>query len=241
MLTLWQGAPTGVNTGFFAYALTGGLAQIVGTSALLASFTTGKFAVGTAFSKTETAQAAVFGLIVLGDAVDLWVASGIGVSLLGVFMLSGPTHGGEMFRPNRAMLMGLISGAGFAVSAVCFRGASLALDSGTVVERAGLAVATTVTLQTLVMGGFLYFREPGQLQSVVKSWRAAVWIGAIGAVASAGWFTAMALTNAALVRAVGQVELLFAALTSVLFFGEHLGAREMLGIVLLVAGLLLIL
>ncbi|MGR8948496.1 MAG: EamA family transporter [Gammaproteobacteria bacterium] len=240
MLVLWHGSPSGFNEVFFGYALTGGLAQIVGTSALLASFTAGKFAVGTAFSKTETAQAALFGLLVLGDTIDGWVASGIGVSLFGVFMLSGRFRSGELFRPSRVMLMGLISGAGFAISAVCFRGASLALDVGNVVERASLTVVTTVTLQTIIMGVFLYLREPGQLQGVVRSWRAAVWIGLIGAIASAGWFTAMALTNAALVRAVGQVELLFAALTSVLFFGEHLGVREVSGIVFLVVGILLL-
>ena len=167
----------------------------------------------------------MFGLLVLGDAIDVWVVSGIGVSLVGVFMLSGHYRSGELFRPNRVMLMGLISGAGFAVSAVCFRGASLGLDSGSVVERASLTVVTTVTLQTLIMGCYLRLREPGQLKSVAASWRAAVWIGAIGAVASAGWFTAMTLHNAAVVRAVGQVELLFAALTSVLFFGEHLRTR----------------
>lgn len=237
MLVLWQGTPTGLNLAFFGYALTGGIAQIIGTSALLASFSAGKFAVGTAFSKTETAQAAVFGLFVLGDAIDVWVAGGIVVSLFGVFMLSGQYRDDELFRPSRVMLAGLLSGAGFAISAVCFRGASLALDFGTFAERASLAVVTAVSLQTLIMGAYLHLAEPGQLQRVVRSWRAAVWIGAIGAVASAGWFTAMAMHNAAVVRAVGQVELLFAALTSVLFFGEHLGVREILGIVLLLAGI----
>jgi len=241
MLVLWQGAPTGFNAAFFGYALTGGVAQIIGTSALLASFAAGKFAVGTAYSKTETAQAAVFGLIVLGDSIDAWVASGIGVSFLGVFMLSGHYRGADLLRPSRVMLAGLLSGAGFAVSAVCFRGASLALDAGTVFERASLTLVATVTLQTLIMGTFLLLREPGELQRVARSWRAAIWIGAIGAVASAGWFTAMTLKNAAVVRSVGQVELLFATLTSVWFFGEHLGAREMLGIVFLVAGILLLL
>ena len=156
-------------------------------------------------------------------------------------MLSGPLRGGELLRPNRAMLMGLVSGAGFAVSAVCFRGASLALDYGSAMERASLAVAVTVTVQTLVMGAFLRLRAPGQLQRVMGSWRAALWIGLIGAVASAGWFTAMAITNAAIVRAVGQIELIFAALTSVWLFGEHLGRRELSGIVLLVAGIWLLL
>jgi drug/metabolite transporter (DMT)-like permease len=239
-LILWRGELQGFNTAFFIYASTGALAQIVGTSALLASFTTGNFAVGTSFSKTEAAQAAIFGLVVLGDAVDLWVMGGIVVSLLGVVMLSGQLRFRDLVRPNRAMLMGLLSGAAFAVAAVSFRGASLALDEGSFVERASLTVVAAVSIQTVVMGFYLSVREPGELLRVVRHWRVAIWVGAIGMVASAGWFTAMTLKNAAVVRAVGQVELLFTIATSVWFFKERLRRREMVGISLVVVGILLL-
>lgn len=239
-LVLWQGDFNGLNVSFFAYALSGGVAQIIGTSALLASFSAGNFAVGTAFSKTEAAQAAMFGLVVLDDVVGPWVVGGILVSLVGVVCLSGSFELRDLLRPNKTMVMGLLCGAGFGVAAVCFRGASLALDAGNFFERAGLTVVAAVTMQTVIMGAYLLVREPGELARVARTWRVALWVGAIGMIASAGWFTAMTLKNAAVVRAVGQVELLFTIATSVWFFKERLRTRQIIGISLVVVGILLL-
>lgn len=239
-LYLWGGWPTGFNAEFFIYVSTGAIAQIVATSCLLASFTTGNFAVGTAYSKTEAAQAAVVGLILLGDTVDAWVLSGIAVSLVGVILLSGNLRLSDLLRPERALWLGLAAGAGFAVSAVGFRGASLALDAGGYLERAGLTVMISVSLQTFIMGFYLVAREPLQLARVLQAWRVAVWVGMIGMVASAGWFTAMTLKNAAVVRAVGQIELLFTIMTSVWLLGERVKSREIAGMILVVGGIWLL-
>ncbi|MEC8808684.1 MAG: EamA family transporter, partial [Pseudomonadota bacterium] len=84
------------------------------------------------------------------------------------------------------------------------------------------------------------WREPQQIQRVMTSWRVAVWVGLIGMTSSVCWFTAMALTNAALVRAMGQIELLFTLITSVWFLGERVRRREVLGMLLLVIGILLL-
>ena len=238
---LWDGEPSGFNMAFWAYVLVGGMAQILATAALLASFTSGNFAVGTAFSKTEAAQAAVFGLVVLGDAVSISLVIGILVSLVGVVLLAGQLNFKQLFRFNRTAWLGLAAGAGFALSAVGFRGASLALDGGDYLQRAGLTVMASVTLQTVVMLIYLRLREPGEITRVCGVWRSAVWVGAIGAIASAGWFTAMTLQSAAVVRAVGQIELLFTALTSVFFFRERLQTRDIAGMLLVVLGIWLLL
>ena len=239
-LWLWQGSFDGFNQGFFFYVSLGAIAQIVATSCLLASFTTGNFAVGTAYSKSEAAQAALVGLILLGDTVDAWVLSGIGVSLVGVVLLSGNLRMRDLLKPNRALWLGLAAGAGFAISAVGFRGASLALDTGTYLQRAGLTVMVSVTLQTLLMGTYLGMREPGEISKVIRAWRMAIWVGLIGMIASAGWFTAMTLKNAAVVRAVGQVELLFTVVTSIWLLGERIKTREVVGILLVVVGIWLL-
>jgi len=237
---LWEGTPAGFNPAFFGWVLLGAVAQIVATACLLASFTTGNFAVGTAYSKTEAAQAALFGLVVLGDGLSVWLLSGIAVSLVGVVLLSGNVRVGDLLRPNRAMWLGLAAGTGFALSAVGFRGASLALHSGDFLDRASLTVMVSVTLQTLIMGAYLMLREPGQIRKALANWRVAVWVGAIGMVASTGWFSAMTLTSAAVVRAVGQVELLFTVITSVWLLKERLHLREIAGMVLLIAGIVLL-
>ena len=139
------------------------------------------------------------------------------------------------------MLLGLAAGAGFGLSAIGFRGASSSLAEGSYLERAALTVMVSVTLQTLIMGTYLRIMEPGQISRAFGQWRIALWVGLIGATASAGWFTAMTLKNAAVVRAVGQIELVFTVLTSVWILGERLKLREGVGIVLVVIGIWLLL
>ena len=73
---------------FVGYCLAGGVGQILATACLVASFTYRNFAVGTAFSKTEVVQAAIFGLVVLGDLISWQIGIGIGLSLVGVLLLS---------------------------------------------------------------------------------------------------------------------------------------------------------
>ena len=248
-LWLWHGQPSGFNAEFWFYITLGAIAQILATSALVAAVSTGNFAVGTAFSKTEAAQAAIVGLVLLGEGVGPLVVLGIIVSLLGVLLLAGEVDWRAVLRPGalradrrlqRGLWLGLLAGTGFGLSAVGFRGASLALDGGDYLQRAGLAVLVSVSLQTLLMGTYLMLREPGEFSRVLAQWRAAIWVGMIGMVASVGWFTAMTLNNAAVVRAVGQIELLFTMFTSVFFFKERLHLREVIGICLVVLGILLL-
>ena len=93
-------------------------------------------------------------------------------------------------------------------------------------------------MQSVVM---IYLRsEPGQMTLVLKHWRPAVVVGLVAMLASACWFTAMAMHNAAMVRALGQVELLFTLATSIWLLGERITRREVLGIGLLVLGILML-
>jgi len=237
---LWIGDAPQLTQAFWLYVTTGAVAQMVATACLLQSFTTGNFAVGTAYSKTEAAQAAIFGLIILGDAVNAWIVAGIAVSLVGVVLLSGNVSLRQLIKPNKAVWFGTAAATGFAISAIGFRGASLALENGTYLQRAATTVVGAVTLQTIIMGTYLLLREPGQMRKVVSHWRVAVWVGAIGMVASTGWFTAMTLKSAAVVRAVGQVELLFTVVTSIWLLKERLHVREGVGIALVIIGILLL-
>ena len=58
---------------------------------------------------------------------------------------------------------------------------------------------------------------------------------------SAGWFTAMTLENAAYVRAVGQIELVFTFIASYFFFRERSNTLELAGILLIVTGIIILL
>ena len=244
LLVLWLGQtdlPV-LTPSFWWYVCAGGITQIVATSALVAAVSHGQFAVGTAMSKTEAMQAAAIGLILLGEQLSLQALLGIAVSLVGVFLLTGGVSPRQIFQRGPALWLGLLAGSSFAMCSVCFRAASLALgtDEDDAWQRAALTLAATLTLQAVVMGVYLIVREPQQLQRVLSSWRVAVWVGLIGMTSSICWFTAMALVNAALVRAMGQIELLFTLITSIWFLGERVRRREVLGMLLLVLGIVLL-
>lgn len=237
----WQPGLPATSPGFWGYCLLASLAQIVATALLLQTFTLRSFAVGTALSKTEAVQTAVIGLVVLGDHLTPLASLGIAISLVGVLLLNGAGNLGHLLRDRRALALGLLSGTAFAVAAVGFRGAALALPEGTTLLRAAFTLAVAVVVQSTAMGVWLRIREPGQLTRVARAWRVGVWVGLCGAAASVGWFTAMTLQTSALVRALGQVELLFSLATSGWVLRERIRRREIAGILALLLGIYLLL
>ena len=106
--------------------------------------------------------------------------------------------------------------------------------------RALFALAVTNSLQTLMQGGWLAWREPEQLRRAFTTWRSSAWVGTLSACGSACWFTAFALAPVALVRSLGQVEMVFTLGFSRLYLRETLRRADVLGLLLVVAGVLLI-
>ena len=238
---IWVDSFPTVSQAFLIYVAVGGIAQIVGTSCLISSVVEGNFSVGTTLSKTEAAQAALFGLVVLADGITLSIALGILVSLIGVMFLSSNAASEFLSQISRRTLrFGLVSGTGFAIAAVCFRGASLSLDDGTFYERALVTLLCAVILQSVIMGVYLALRESGQWNKVFLNWKISSLIGGIGMLASLCWFSAMTLNSAAIVRAVGQVELLFTLATTVFWFKEQIRLTQVFGILLIVSGIWLL-
>ncbi len=224
---------------FWIYALSGGLAQILATWCVVALFAQRNFAVGITFKKTEVIQTALVGLLVLGDRISLPGFIAIVIGLLGVLILSDNRIAGQGARLfNKAAGLGLASGALFAISAVGYRGATLEIASDDPFLRACISLAIVTTAQALGMAGWLAWREKGEITRVIAARRTAVWMGLTGMAGSLCWFTAFTLQNAAYVFAVGQIEVIFSLMASVLFFREKIAGREALGIALLSASIL---
>ena len=239
------------NAAFVIYGLVGGVTQIGATFCLVWLFSFRDFAVGTTYSKTETVQAALFGLVILGDGVDLAGAVAIFVSLIGVMLLSTAKSELDWRRlwlgwTEKTALIGIFSGTLFGISAVTFRAASLSLgdpDAGGgpgFLMQAGFTLAFVILAQTVGMALWMAWREPGQLGAVLRSWRWASLAGLAGAVSSIGWFTAMTLQNVAYVRALGQIELVFTFAAGLFIFKERSTRLEIAGILLVVTGILIL-
>lgn len=234
------------NGWFLVYCLIGGVAQIIATFLLVALFAYRNFAVGTTYSKTETVQAALFGVIVLGDHPSMGAVAAILVSLAGVIAISMAKSHLTLANFGRSLterptLMGLGTGAGFGISAVCYRAASLSLHADGFLIAASYTLVTVLIIQTVLMTAWLMWREPQELRKTATAWKVSCLVGLVGALASVCWFTAMTIENAAYVRALGQIELVFTFASSYFLFKEKTGRLELLGIGLVIGGLLLLL
>ena len=234
------------NPRFALFAMVGGVTQIAATALLVYLFSLRNFAVGTTYSKTETVQAAVFGLVILGEPVSLAAAIAIGISLVGVMLISVAKSRLTLRNlflgwTGRAAFIGVLSGTFFGLSAVAYRAASLSLGGEGFLMQAAFTLACVVVFQTAAMAVWIRLREPGELSRVIGRWRVASLVGVSGMLGSAAWFTAMTLENAAYVRAVGQIELVFTFIASYFFFRERSTALELVGIVLIVAGIVILL
>jgi len=230
---------------FYAYAFVGGVAQIIGTVLLVALFAHRNFVVGTTYSKTETVQTALFGIFVFGETITLGAGIGIAVSLVGVIAISmARTEASPSALltslTERAALMGIGSGAAYGVAAVCYRAGSLSLGMEGFLVPAAITLAVVLTIQTLLMTGWLLWKDRTSLVATLKNWPASLAIGVAGALGSIGWFTAMTLQNAAYVRALGQIELVFTFAVSWFWFREQANAKEIAGVLLIIGGLIVL-
>lgn len=234
------------NPVFLFYCVLGGIAQIVGTVLLVALFAYRNFAVGTTYSKTETLQTALFGMVFLGDHPSAGAVAAILVSLAGVVAISiAKSHltlaSFARSLGERPTLMGLGSGACYGIAAVAYRGASLSLGRPDFLMPAAYTLLVVLIIQTAAMTLWLAWREPDQLLGTLRSWKVSSAVGVAGALASMGWFTAMTIENAAYVRALGQVELVFTFASSHFLFREKTERLELFGIALVIGGIVLLL
>jgi drug/metabolite transporter (DMT)-like permease len=228
---------------FVLWCVVGGLAQIFATMMLVYLFSLRNFAVGTAYSKTEPVQAAIFGFILLGEKLGAGSVLAIIVGVFGVMLISMaklPLSWRNLVvaLTSRTALIGIASGAVFGISAVAYRKAALSLDGPGPVMQAAMTLACVTTFQTVFMLVWMYWKDKREIVEVVRTWRSSSLVGIAGVLGSAGWFTAMTLQQVAYVRALGQIELVFTFIASYFLFHERVNRMEVAGCLLIVCGIL---
>ena len=241
---MWTGAalpavsPTFV-AGFLPWVTVGSVGQILGTALLLLAMDRTNFAVASAYSKTEVLQVAIFAVVLLGEAVTLNSAIAIVIATAGVVLMSAKDAKSASGRTwlSQAAIYGIGSGALFAITAVGYRGATVALAEPNPAIAGAYTLVWAQSIQTLLLGGYLYVTQRDKLAAVLGAWRLSVLAGFMGAAASAGWFTAFAMRNAADVRALGLIEVFFSYALARRMFGERTSVLEGTGMALLTLGL----
>ena len=248
LVTLWvTGLPLPRwNWMFLMWCLLGGIGQILGTNLLIMAFGYRNFAVGTAYAKTEAAQSSIVALILLGEMLRPLAWAGIALGLVGVQVLS---LAGRGLKPREllaatvqpAALCGLGTGFIFAVITVFIKLANQSLEGDSLILRAVFALVVTNCMQTVLQGTYLALREPAELRKAFTSWRSSMWVGTLSGLGSACWYSAFAMAPLAMVRSLGQIEVVFTLLFSRFYLHETLKRSEIMGLVLVVFSVVLIL
>ena len=255
LLVMWlvTGGPLPpVQPGFIGWVLVGAGSQIAATALMLAAMKLRSFVVATAYTKTEALQVALFALIVLHERLSALGLLAIVVATAGVLLMSwprlpavprGPDTGGAAeagATVGKAALLGLAAGAMFALSAVGFKGAIVSLRADSFLIGATFTLVCGLLFQSVVLALWQLVRTPQVLVATLRSWRASLGAGFLGALASQMWFLAFAIAPTAQVRTLGMVEILFAHALSRGLFSQKSSPRELAGIALVVIGTVLL-
>jgi drug/metabolite transporter (DMT)-like permease len=224
---------------YWPWLLDGAFAQILATALMLAAMGQRSFVVAYAYIKTEPVQVALFGLIFLGDRLSLPVSVAILIATAGV-MVMAVRPGVRLLEDIRPVLVGILSGSMFALSAIGYRGAILSLHDPNFVLAATFTVTLGLVLQAALLSLYLVLRDKAVLRAIMQAWKPSLFAGFMGAFASEFWFLAFAITTAANVRTLGLIEVLFAQLVSVFIFAQKTTTREALGITLVVVGVIIL-
>src|SRR5512135_2558875 len=105
---------------FWPWVLTGAFTQIAATATMLSVMGQRSFVLSYAFIKTEPVHVALFGLVFLGDKVTVLTAAAILIATAGVIVIS-LKPGAAQASTGRSTIVGLCSGALFALSAISYR------------------------------------------------------------------------------------------------------------------------
>lgn len=224
---------------FWPWVIAGALTQIAATATMLSVMGERSFVVAYTYIKTEPVQVALFGLIFLGDRLTPLSTLAILIGTAGVIVMSLKPGAGQV-STARSTYIGILSGSLFALSAIGYRGAILALDLPHFVMAATFTLAVGLVIQAVLLSVWLALRDPGVLRAIAKAWKPSLFAGFMGAFASQFWFLGFAITSAANVRTLALVEVLFAQGVTRFIFKQPTTRREGAGIVLVVIGVALL-
>lgn len=234
------------NTEFFQYCLLAAICQLTGTFLLILLFKLRNFAIGSTYVRSEAIIAAFIGAIFFEDILSFsgWIA--VGISVVGVILISLTSLDFKkeqirslVFNPSAGI--GLLCGLAFGIGSFFIRDASLSLEGLNFLLTSALTLLSVLLFQTAGLGILVVIKTPSDIKKMVTLWRQCSFVGVTSALGSIGWFTALTIQRVTYVKALAQIEFIFALLVSYFIFGEKSPKIEILGMVLVVAGILILL
>lgn len=218
------------NTDFWRYVLIASGMQIVATSLMVVLFKQKNFAVGAGLAKSEALVAGVLGTLFFGSQLTLLGWVGILIGTLSIFVLSGLLQKGQF--KLKTVLIGLACGTSFALTSLYVREAAHTLDVAFPYSAAWVLLWVLV-IQTLALSTYIIMQHPQVVKQLKDNSRLTIATSLTSCIGSIGWFSAMALQHVAYVKTLGQVEVLFTILISILWLKQPVKKNDVIGLVLI--------
>ena len=198
---------------FIAVILCASLLQIAATSLMVILFKQKNFAIGAGLAKSEALVAGVVGMLFFGSYLTPLGWAGIVIGGIAVFVLSSGNrlHGISV----KTMVIGLACGTCFALTSLLVREASHMLNVQHTVAAAWVLL-WVLCVQAITLSGYIAVTKPYVFRQLTNAKKQVLAISTVSCLGSICWFTAMALQHVALVKTLGQLEVLLTLVLSAL-------------------------
>ncbi len=224
---------------FLFYGTVCAIAQILATYLMLRVFQSGSFALGTLLAKTEAVLAALIGIPLLHYSLNGMAWSGIILGVLGALVMSIKLQNLRHAHKDMSLIAGLGSGLCFAVTSVTASMASHSLD-GSIITSAGVTLWYVLALQSILLCAIQIYKTRDFLAPVNRSVGLSIKVGVLSSLGSIGWFTGFALVNPALVKTLGQAEIIGTLYFSKRRFNERVTPQQWAGGAMIVVSVVLV-
>lgn len=223
---------------YWLYVIIAGMSQIAATALMVRLFKQKNYAIGVGLAKSEAILAAMIAVAVLHEKLTVLGWFGVMLGGIAVFLLSNGKQ--KQAISLQTLTIGIGSGLCFAITSLLVREASLELTNLPYLHRAAWVLLSIIGFQYLSMLLFLIVFSRKTLLAMWQKIRLTFKVSVCSFLASLGWFTAMSMQSVAIVKTLGQIEILFSLLISVYFFKEKLAKTEHIGLFLVVIAAILV-
>lgn len=223
---------------FWFYIVIAGVSQIFATALMVMLFQQKNYAIGVGLAKSEAILAAIVGVIFLQEHLTTWGWVGVLIGAVAVFLLSKGRQHTEL--SMKTLMIGLGSGLCFAITSLLVREASLELSMLPFLHRAAWVLCCLISFQCIIMLLYLGIFSRETLYRMWQRLGLVFKVSVCSFLASVGWFSAMSMQTVAIVKTLGQVEILFSLLISAFFFKEKLAKTDHLGLWLVIVAAIMV-
>ncbi|CDT13433.1 Conserved hypothetical protein [Vibrio coralliirubri] len=233
LYTLYQWQPVSApdfSGEFVFYIVAAAIMQILATGLMVMLFKLENYAIGAGLAKCEAPVSAVLSVLFFGTALTLTGWIGVLIGTLGVLIMSSAS-GWRSLSP-KVFLLGMACSTAFALTSLWVREASLSIGLP-FPHSAAWVLFLVISLQTVIICTYLFFRERDTLRLIFKKSKLVVMTSLASVIGSLGWFSAMSLQAVPYVKTLGQVEVIFMVLISYFWLGQSIARKDIVALILL--------